>query len=432
MDDEEDNSRGDLMDFLTPRDISTMRYTQHHEWMEEVFNSPYSTGQIVPVELGLGRKGELEALTKDFFKAHTDSTPNKPLPSGSDPPRVGKLEAGKAEDFAKKATEKVAEINTEMERMKQQHAKRMAKLNKGAALKAAERSLRSAPMLAGDSGVDDWKFEELPGSPTIGDAAKPDEGKSVDQINKDVEILLGKKIKVVKELECAQKGGLEEKFENAETDGHDYDLVSPLEPTDGQYNQSALYPTSRDLHVGDRDQVDSINHTPQPSLDVTDHGSGEPEAQGSSEAIAEITSMTEMPDASGSKDLDVGDWVMVDKQHGSSPREEAAPHKNPADVPTAPEDGKATGKPVGTVNDPILTSDVTGNAAEDFPVNAFSETMDFANLDTAGEALSGYDAENVSMGLDEHGDLGLDDSAFGEAFHAAQASPGQPNQRAGL
>lgn len=53
------------MEYLSPRDISTVRYMQHHQWMEETFHSPYSTGQIVPGELGLVCKGKIE---EDFFQ----------------------------------------------------------------------------------------------------------------------------------------------------------------------------------------------------------------------------------------------------------------------------------------------------------------------------------------------------------------------------
>ena len=383
---------------------------QHHEWMEEIFNSPYSAGQIVPVELGLGRKGELEALTSDFFNASTATTPSKPLPLGENPPRVGRLEPGKAANFAKKAAEKVAEINAEMEQMKQQHAKRMAKLNKGAAVKAAEKSLRSAPMNDMGSGTDDWIFDGLGRSPTSGDGARPGKGKSVDSISTDVEALLGKEIKLIQELECTQKGGIEEKIGSAENDGQDYDLISPLGAADGQNDLSTLYTASQDL-LADQDQVGSMHHSPQASRDI----------------------MTEMPDASESKDVDSGDWVIVNKQHSSeaSPHDELPHLENEADVPTVPIDSKGPGKIPGGAGDISFTPDVPESTAEDFTTNDFSESMDFGNLDTAGEALSGYDAENANMGLDEHGDLGLDDSAFGDAFHAAQASPGQPNQTGG-
>lgn len=52
-----------------------------------------------------------------------------------------------------------------------------------------------------------------------------------------------------------------------------------------------------------------------------------------------------------------------------------------------------------------------GTTSEGFTGNDFTETIDFGNLNSAGEALEGY------------GDLGLDESAFGDAYDASQANP---------
>lgn len=436
IEDEEDNSRGDLMDFLTPRDVSTTRYMQHHEWMEEIFNSPYNTGQIVPVELGIGRKGELEDLTKDFFTAPTEATPIKPLPPGSHPPRVGRLEAGKAEDFTTKATEKVAELNAEMERMKRQHAKRMARLNKGATIRLAERSLRSAPMSAADFGLDEWKFGGSARSSANGDAALFIEQKSIDQITADMESLLGKKIKPVKEMECIQNGGLEEKVDTAENDGLEYDLVSPLAKIDNHSNQLTSYAGSQDLLLVDQSHTGSMGHTPQPSLAVTEnHGIGSDLPQSNETFLDGDIAMSEMPDPSESKEMETSDWVIVSKEidSGRSLDEESPSLENLTNMPTPHTGAEAPGGNPDTTSDALANFAPTdsGNTAEDFTTNEFSEAIDFGNLDTAGEALSGYGAEHSSMGLDEHGDLGLDDSAFGAAFHPTQASPAHQSERLG-
>lgn len=436
IEDDEDNSRGDLMDFLTPRDVSTMRYVQHHEWMEEIFNSPYTTGQIVPVELGIGRKGELEDLTRDYFNAPTETTPTVPLPSGTHPPRVGRLEPGKAEDFTSKATEKVAELNAEMERMKRQHAKRMAKLNKGAAIRIAEKSLRSAPMDAADVGTDDWKFSGSARSSVNGDGAMSIDQKSIGQLTAEVESLLGKKIKPVEEMECIQNGGLEEKSDTAENEGQDYDLGSTLAKIDGQGNQSTSYDGTHDLLLVDQGHAGSMRHTPQPSLEATENPGVEGELVLSNETFLDgDVSMTEMPDPSESKDLEASDWVIVNKENGPgrSPHEESPSLENLTHIATPSTGAAAPGGTVDTTSDalPNFAPDDSRNAAEDFTTNEFSEVIDFGNLDTAGEALSGYGAEHHSMGLDEHGDLGLDDSAFGAAFHPTTASPTHQSERLG-
>jgi hypothetical protein len=70
--DEED---GDPLEYIMPRDIASNRYKQHQEYMEEIFNSPYATSKIIPGDIGLGRKGEIEAITKEFFKAHISPEP---------------------------------------------------------------------------------------------------------------------------------------------------------------------------------------------------------------------------------------------------------------------------------------------------------------------------------------------------------------------
>ncbi len=63
LEEEENTALGDVLDHLTAEEISKMRYTQHHMWLEEVFASPYRAGQLVPLDLGFGLLGELAPLT---------------------------------------------------------------------------------------------------------------------------------------------------------------------------------------------------------------------------------------------------------------------------------------------------------------------------------------------------------------------------------
>lgn len=49
IEEEEDTAHGDSVDHVTQRDLSLMRYQQHHAWMEEVLSSPYPMNQIKPV-----------------------------------------------------------------------------------------------------------------------------------------------------------------------------------------------------------------------------------------------------------------------------------------------------------------------------------------------------------------------------------------------
>ena len=422
VNEEEDTSRGDLMDFLTPKDISTMRYKQHHEWLEEVFSSPFTTGQIIPVQLGLGRKGELEALTKDFFDAPTTGTPTPegPLPI---PSRVGKMDVGKAEDFTRRATEKVAEINAEMEKLKKQHARRVAKVKKGAAIREAEQNLRLAALTL-DNG-DSWALDEPTRSPTGGAAAKSSAGQrgSVDDIIAKVEKDMGKSIVVVREMECMQKGGLEEKGQSTDDKPQDYNMVEQSADLSRQPSQAASYHLPNDPpSIG---HISSMGHTPQFSYDGAVDMDGAP--KDTPGLIDGDATMVEMPDEPEAKDTEVGDWIMVNKDGESTPQHAEMPGFDSLVNDSAMEGNDlAADETLNTAGDAFqgFTPDAQDTAAADFATNDFSEAVDFSNLDTAGEALSGYGEANDSMGLDENGNLGLEDSAFGDAFGDAGTGTG--------
>ncbi len=414
INEEEDTSRGDLMDFLTPKDISTMRYAQHHEWLEEVFSSPFTTGQIIPVQLGLGRKGELEALTKDFFDAPISGTPTPkvgPLPV---PPRVGRMEAGKAEEFTKRATEKIAEINADMERLKKQHARRMAKVKKGAAVREAVKNLRFAALALDNE--DGWKLDETTRSSTNNLAAKPVVGQQdkVESIIEEVEREIGKSIVVVKAVECVQKGGLEEKGNAIDSKTQDYNMSDHSADLSRRPSQSASYQLPNDpSSIG---YVNTTGHTPQFSYDgAADLGKASNDTRGPTDGD---TTMVEIPDEPETKDTEAGDWIMVNKEGESTPQnEELASLDNLVDDSAMEGNDLAAEDTLNTAGDALqgFTPDVQDTTA-DFAANDFSEVIDLGNLDTAGEALSGYGEGNDSMGLDEAGNLGLDDSAFGDAF----------------
>ena len=422
INEEEDTSRGDLMDFLTPKDISTTRYTQHHEWLEEVFSSPYTTGQIIPVPLGLGRKGELEALTKEFFDAPTTGTPSPDSGPVPVPLRVGRMEVGKAEDFTKRATEKVAEINAEMEKLKRQHARRMAKVKKGGAIREAEQNLRLAALTL-DHG-DSWTLEEQTRSPTTGVAAGSNVGEQgkVDDTIAKVEKEVGRNIVAVKEMECIQKGGLEEKGQIIDDKLQDFDLGDHSADLSRQPSQAASYHLPNDPpSIG---HISSMGHTPQFSYDgAADMDGASKETPGVMDGDA---TMVEIPHEPETQDTEAGDWIMVDKEGESTPQNAEIPDLDNLVNDSAMEGTDlAANDTLNTADDALqgFTPDVHDTTA-DFATNDFSDAVDFSNLDTAGEALSGYGEGNESMGLDENGNLGLEDSAFGDAFGDAGTGTG--------
>ncbi|KAI4111169.1 MAG: hypothetical protein LQ345_006862 [Seirophora villosa] len=403
----EDVSRGDLLDLLTPREISAMRYKQHHEWLGEVFRSPYDTQQIIPGELGLGRKGELEVLTKAFFNAPT-ATPS-PNPDRVPPARIGRMEDGKANEFTELATARIEEINTEIEKMKRQHAKRMAKLARGSELREAEKMLRTNvnAVDARSNGGPDPK-------------ALDDEGDNkVPAIRSKVEATLGKEIRKIKDADCIQKGGLQEKAEDSEDVSQGYDFGDQAADLSGEI---PAFPTPQD-------QTSSIEHTPGPITEpaVASTTASEP-VKDIEEAEGTDVTMGGMQEAPQGGEGEVEDWVVVDKggDEHDAPNEELPDLDAFTNNAAMDSTVETVVEKLGTTADdlPDFTAAAEGELGTAFAANDFAESVDFGNLDTAGEALSGYGIDD-SMGMDDSADLGLDDTAFGDAFHSTEPQAGQ-------
>ena len=408
--DEEDVSRGDMFDFLTPRDISAARYKQHHEWLGEVFRSPYDTQQIVPGELGLGRKGELEALTKDFFNAPTETSSR--TTNGDAPARVGRMEIGQAEEFSKLANDRIAGIHVEIEKMKKQHAKRMAKLAKGAELREMEKTVRGSHL-----GEDRTPARDDPNQGTS-------KGRNSDiiAIQHDVEGRLKKKIVPVKDMECIQKGSLSEKADESEEVSQNGNFSDQGVALSGQI---PAFDTPQD-------QLSSMGNTP--GLDIEQaqipNATSEP-PQGNEGSKMPDVAMSGMQNSPEAKEGENEEWIMVDKEGEDSKvtRNDELP-----DLDAFTNDA-AIGSNAGTPGDglgtaaeglPDFSAASEGELGSGFEANDFTKGVDFGHLDTAGEALSGFGAEE-SMGMDDGVELGLDDSAFGDAFHSTDAEVGRDN-----
>ncbi|KAI9892085.1 MAG: hypothetical protein M1814_001791 [Vezdaea aestivalis] len=141
LEDEQDISLGDLLDHLTPREISYMRYRHHHEWMEEILASPYQLDQIEPIDLALSLKGNHHEAVKDFFASETPPEQRNVVAYKS---YQGPMEPTKLREFEKVAAARMKQGEEELESMKRKHAERMAKMKKGDELRKAEQALRNA------------------------------------------------------------------------------------------------------------------------------------------------------------------------------------------------------------------------------------------------------------------------------------------------
>ena len=401
------------MDFLTPRDISLHRYTQHHEWLEEILNSPYDTSQIIPGQLGLGRKGELESLTRDFFDAPIEATAKEifPIPKGESPvedsatPRVGRLESGKAEDFTKRATERIAGINAEMEKLKLQHAKRMAKLVKGRVFKEAEQDIRASTL------------EMINGEGTKSDVVQQ---YGVDELARGLEAQLGKVIRPVKDVECIDKGGLEEKPQAEDAKDQDYDMVDTFGHLDGKTASVATYTESRSPVLSTTgESADNTSNVLQDNA---------PTAETLNQADVK---MDEVQNTSESRDSTAEGWVMVNKENSSTAVGEDIPEiESFGDNVVMPTSTNANESARGD-SIPAFEQGVGEDAAENFDANDFGEGIDFGDLDTAGEEMSGYSPGIDNTGLGEQGDL-TNEGAFGEPFQVLDQGAGQEDKTPGL
>ncbi|KAI5797873.1 hypothetical protein DFH27DRAFT_92689 [Peziza echinospora] len=154
IDEEEDTSRGDMLDHLTPREISQARYQQHHEWMEEVLGSVYPISKIKPVDLGLGLRGELEEITRGLL-----DPPTFPINATRKPARLaegaegdghddgeeddGNVDPDVLEEFTRRAEAKIKEIEDEITRMSVVHQQRLNRIKKTGLIKDAEKRLRA-------------------------------------------------------------------------------------------------------------------------------------------------------------------------------------------------------------------------------------------------------------------------------------------------
>lgn len=369
---DEDISAGDLMDLLTPREVSKMRYKQHHEWMEEIFASPYAINQITPVSLGLGRKGELESLTAGFFEA-----PVAADAKGTD--SRARKEPVKAEEFADRVTKKVADMTAEIEKLKQRHARRMEKFNRSSIFKDAELRLRESATDPAETGSEIWRLEGRIEAPTEGESPADhveDKAKyKVDDVVKDLENTWGKQIAPEPKVSCVQKGGLLEKIEPARKENLDGDML--LDQTDTHFLDQFGTPPDQGAAAAPNAAAGlSCNAPSQPPTDGQQQGA--------------ITDFDIDIDMGGGQENtaagETGDWVMINNG------------KDGTDAGTIP--GGLQGFAPGN----------NGSAGD---TGLESTNFDFTNMDTAGDALAAYSEQNEGLDLPD-----LDNSAFGDAFHA--------------
>ncbi|KAJ4150731.1 hypothetical protein LMH87_011468 [Akanthomyces muscarius] len=441
LDDDEDISRGDMFDHLTPRELSLGRYQQNHEWMEEILSSPYRMGQITPADLGLGLKGELASLTEGIFAAQGGDAFSQ-LPQKT---YVGKLEPGLADEFRNRVNEYVASTEAEIAKMKEEQKQKLAQFKEGSFIRTKERELRS---LVEQTGHEVWRIEgRVDNTDNDDEHPRTTSKHTLDDIVQQVEASLDRKIESKPALTRIQEGGYQIPPPEPEPEPEAEPTTAPGQQMSRQVSQagsqnSGLMMGDADMDMGDTasgllDQMHTglssastpANNfpTPQAHLSAGQSTAATPaNVNVPSPAPAQPASSTDatMGDANAPKPGQLnapgeqdGDWVVVPKDGSSDPNVGAA-----SAAKSSAEDAKQP-----SVTKP--SAEATPAGSNSFDQNDFSSLGD---LDTAGDALSGFDAPEMDSGA---GDLGedidlnmeMEDSAFGDAFHGVGAS-GTPGE----
>lgn len=402
---EEENATQDAFDFLTPREISLSRYKQHHEWMEEIFSSPYAIGKIAPIDLGLGLMGELAPLTAGIL----DAPGAENVETGKESYKVKnyyKLDAEQLKDFEKRVSEYTKNEQAEIDKMKAEHAKKIAHLKRTRTYIKAERRLRDLSR------------------PADGEA---DGANPVEEVVKDLEKSLGVTFEAKKAVVCVDKGGFTEIQQpsppKAQVNGNE-PQQNANGTSSGANNEGSVEENSA---AGLLDQYGSgsISGTPIGNISLprlsqppsqSQSATGTPNAPhgNMNQAPTFDQQDTNLDVGADLLDLDVEmsgmasagdkgeDWVMVNDQATNAQQPSGnIPQANMSNNQQA----------ASNAGGAMASSNMEADAGSMFDTADFGS---FDNLDSAGDALADYGHDD-NLGLDL-----VDDSAFGDAFHGTE------------
>jgi hypothetical protein len=407
---DEENATQDAFDFLTPREISLSRYKQHHEWMEEIFSSPYAVGNIAPIDLGLGLMGELAPLTVGILDVPGAENPD----TNKDNYKIKdyyRMNPEHLKDFEKRVAEYTKNEQAEIDKMKADHARKMAQLKRTRTYIKAERRLRDLSR----------------------SAPKEDEGADPsDSIVQDLEKSLGVSFDAKKSVVCVEKGGFIERQptprqkaqvngsgtqpnSNGASNGSNNDGALDFDNTAAslldQYGTGSLAGTPGNISMPRMSQPPSQSQSAvgTPSLltgnanqqQTFDQQTPNLDTDAGNDLLDLDVEMSGMTNADGKA---ADDWVVVDEQGGNAQQ----PGSNPQ-----PAANNNTTNDQSTLGQSTVEAD-TGSMFDSVP-----DFTNFDGIDSAGDALADF-GQDDNMGL---GDL-VDDSAFGDAFHEEMGGDG--------
>lgn len=381
IEDEENVLLGDLLDHLTQRDISLTRYMQHHDWMDEVYSSPFATGQIVPMDLGFGLMGELAGLTEGLFDTPSSALENSDPKTKDTPAEYKKVTSEQLQDFEKRVQAHKEKEQSEIARMKEEHARRMDSLRKSKSLVKAEKKLRNASWKASGSGNEFWRLEKT-------------NDNDANQIVEQVEELLGGSIQAQKEATMVSEGGYRK--EEKRTPPADADMA-------GVQMGGAGLDAAQSLQSASGAPIESAPQPEQPQLPTQQMPTDAKATPQLPESAAPSVPDTNMD----MENMDTGNFSLPDDM------ELDTGHFN-FDTP------KTDVQTPGTSNWPGQQQ----QAQPQPPTNAQPSTAD-PDLYAGGDANFGdFDAGDGLIdfegGAGDDIDFSMDNSAFGDAFHGTE------------
>ncbi|KAH7118958.1 hypothetical protein B0J11DRAFT_560654 [Dendryphion nanum] len=426
---EEENSTQDSFDHLTPREISLSRYKQHHEWMEEIFSSPYAIGKIMPIDLGLGLMGELAPLTAGILDVPGGDHPllsfereqqvTAPFSQKRDyeVKSYTKLNPDQLKEFETRVTQFTSKEEAELAKLKASHEKKMANLKRDRTYIKAERRLRDLP-----------RSREY--------ASPKDGAELLDGVVHELEKSLGVEFDTKAGVVCVEKGGFIEEQEALAQKGQQNNSNNTV--SNGNNGPNGIIDTmdGENSAAGLLDQYgsNSLTGTPGENLSVPQT---QPPSQSQSAvatpsapvldanhvpATADSVNAESLDNTNDLLDLDVEMSGMTNAQEGGAETDWVMVDNTTAQQPAT------SGEPPATTSAPApSTSAATVTASADAEASTgLFDTADFGSfdgLDTAGDALADYandDDDDDNLGLDL-----VDDSAFGDAFHGTEMHHGE-------
>lgn len=265
----------------------------------------------------------------------------------------------------------------------------MEKIGRLSVLKEAEVKLRDAAANPAETGPEVWRLEgriEVSSEEEMAAAEYTPQAPpkfKVDDVVKEVENAYGRSIVPEPNISCVEKGGLLERIEpepapsaQGNDVGAEGDIV--MDHTNSHLlDQFGTPPTSQEASTAAGGDVSAAARTGV---------SGDVEMGGTA---------SNEPTQTNTAEGETGDWVMVGNEGNAT---KAAGANTGGSTP-------GSGLTPGQVSTGLETSN-------------FDDATNFTNMDSAGDALAAY-GEQHDLDLPD-----LDNSAFGDAFHASDNEGG--------